>query len=161
MFSDIFNLLPTSRVFFVSFCFWFCECSVFAFSSSRIGQVELWRVNPSQRADRAPPLATQQIYRVSGLLGWGWGGQQRQMSTGFILVAPLQSWRQLSLLHTSSPSFQGVITQPSKYQNMLWFETWCTESQGPEWLWFTSKFKKILSCVGYLFTVFKYVGRVF
>ena len=69
MFSDIFNLLPTSRIFFVSFCFWFYECIVFAFSSSRIGQVELWRVNPCQRADRAPPLATQQIYRVSGLLG--------------------------------------------------------------------------------------------
>lgn len=47
---------------------------MFAFSSSRIGQVELWRVNPSQRADRAPPLATQQIYRVSGLLGGGVGG---------------------------------------------------------------------------------------
>lgn len=37
--------------------------------------------------------------------------------------------RQLSLLYTSSPSFQGIITQPSKYQNMLRFETWGTESQ--------------------------------
>lgn len=40
---------------------------------------------------------------------------------------------------------------------MLWFETWCTESPAQELLWFTSKFKKILNFVGYLFTVFKYV----
>lgn len=78
----------------------------------------------------------------------------------FHFIAQLYFHRQLPSLHTISHSSQGVITQPSKYQNMLWFETWCTESQAPEWLWFTSKFKKILSFVSYLFTICKHVWSV-
>lgn len=142
----------------LGFCFGSHEWIVVPFSSPTRTwpSTDVEGERQSHGVDRAPLTACR-----TDLLSVPSPGQQRQVNTGFILVALLYFRRQLSLLHTSSPSSQGVVTQPSKYQNMLWFETWCTESQAPEWLWFASKFKKILSFVGYLFTVFTYVWRVF
>ena len=158
MFFDILSLLPTLGFGFVFFCFWCHERIVnsISFPSRTWPSTDVEGESQSHGVDRAPLMADR-----TDLLSLPSPGQQWQVNTGFILVALLYFRGQLSLLHTSSPSFQGVVTQPSKYQNMLWFETWCTESQAPEWLWFASTFKKILSFVGYLFTVFKYVWRVF
>lgn len=137
---------------FVFFCFWFHECIVFPLPLLQSGQIWMRRANPITEL-----LCSLQDRSAEPQVPWPAVTSKHWLYFSSSVVVP----RQLSLLYTSSPSFQGIITQPSKYQNMLWFETWCTESQAPEWLWFTSKFKKILSLVGYLFTVFKYVCSVF
>lgn len=107
---------------FVFFCFGFSEQIVFPFSSpSRTWpSIDVEGESQSHSVDRAPLMACR-----TDLLSLSSPGQQWQVNTGFILVALLYFRGQLSLLHTSSPSSQGAVTQPSKYQNMLWFETWC------------------------------------
>lgn len=109
---------------FVFFCFWFHGPIVFPFTSpstawprtDALGETPsqsprellLWPTAQAHRGCHLPPAVTSRhwfYFSSSAAVPW-----------------------QLSLLYTSSPSFQGIITQPSKYQNMLWFETWCTES---------------------------------
>lgn len=128
MFSDTFDLLPASRV--LLFPFVFGSMSVLCSPGPLLpesGQVYVQRVKPHRRAEGAHLRAC-----GTGLPSLAPPGQRRRGNTRLILGAPFQFHGQLSSLHTSSPSFQGIIIQPSKYQNVLWFETWCTASQAPE-----------------------------
>lgn len=107
---------------FVFFCFGFNEWIVFPFSSpSRTWpSIDVEGESQAHGVDRAPLMACR-----TDLLNLPSPGQQWRVNTGFYLSssAVLQ---QAAVLTTHRQSlFSGVVTQPSKYQNMLWSETWC------------------------------------
>lgn len=158
MFFDIFSVRPTTRVLFCFLLFWvpWVDCVPLLLSFQNLAKYRCGGWKPVARCWQSSSHGLQNKSTECPIY-WSAVTSKHWFYFSSSAVLPQAA---VPTAHKQS-LFSGVVTQPSKYQNMLWFETWCTESQAPEWLWFASKFKKILSFVGYLFTVFKYVWRVF